>query len=651
MTQNQDILCPACHHANAPQARYCWQCSHDVILNNLGPRYFLTRLLKAGGQGAVFQGRDEAGQIYAIKEMLDSFSDPTERAEAVARFQAEAAMLRQLTHANIPRFYASFDDEGRHYLVMDFIKGEDLEDIVEREGAQPEARVLAWAATLCDVLEYMHSQGLIYRDMKPANVMLEQATGRLKLIDFSIAKPFQPSVRGTQIGTPGYAPPEQYQGLATKQSDIYALGATLHHLLSGHDPDASPFKFAPLRTLVPTISPQTEAAVARALEMRQADRFQSIAELRAALFPAPAAPQVHSPRTMPVAPPSAPPRPSPASPPLPPAPAPAPSANPISRVVWAFILGIISFAGVTLFTSQSQLSPSFPLSPPPPTITPDTRPSELRTIVYTLEISFDADHELNWTEIRGRFIVLFQRRVRADYACCDPSLFATPTFMQGPELIGMDGEKSIYQATLGTVVLLYGEEIPNLDEEVVTMPSASIMGDWLPELVHVPAGPFLMGGRTPDSLSLGINEPQHTLTLPDYWIGKVPITNAQFRPFVESDGYQNQSYWTVAGWAWREQEGISEPLFWHDERLNRDDQPVVGVSWYEAVAYVRWLSATTGHPFRLPTEAEWEKAARGPDGQIYPWGNQWNAHRLNHVGNNLKSYRNSTPPQVRMIRG
>ncbi|RRR70774.1 MAG: hypothetical protein EI684_12690, partial [Candidatus Viridilinea halotolerans] len=290
----QDTICPACHQTNLPRARFCQQCGHDVILNNAGPQYFLTRVLKAGGQGSVYQGRDEAGKIYAVKEMLDNFSDPKERASAVSRFQAEAEMLRRLTHPHIPRIYASFDDEGRHYLVMDFIKGEDLEDIVAREGPQPEDRVLAWADELCAVLEYMHGQGLIYRDMKPANVMREHTTGTLKLIDFGIAKAFQVNVRGTQIGTPGYAPPEQYQGLATKQSDVYALGATLHHLLSGRDPqDESPFSFPRLRALVPAISSRTDAAIARALEMRQEDRFQSITELRAAMRPAPAtAPQV-----------------------------------------------------------------------------------------------------------------------------------------------------------------------------------------------------------------------------------------------------------------------------------------------------------------------------------------------------------------------
>jgi formylglycine-generating enzyme required for sulfatase activity/serine/threonine protein kinase len=150
-----------------------------------------------------------------------------------------------------------------------------------------------------------------------------------------------------------------------------------------------------------------------------------------------------------------------------------------------------------------------------------------------------------------------------------------------------------------------------------------------PALVEIPAGPFLMGSAVDDDQASVNERPQHTLDLPTYWIGKTEVTNAQFRPFVEGDGYTNQDYWTDAGWAWRTEQQINQPAFWADLRFNGNDQPVVGVSWYEAVAYVSWLSDQTGHAFRLPTEAEWEKAARGSDGLIWPWGNNWEATRAN----------------------
>ncbi len=109
------------------------------------------------------------------------------------------------------------------------------------------------------------------------------------------------------------------------------------------------------------------------------------------------------------------------------------------------------------------------------------------------------------------------------------------------------------------------------------------------------------------------------------------MTNAQFRPFVEGDGYTNPTYWTAAGWTWRQAEKITQPVYWNDATWDGPDYPVVGVNWFEAVDYCRWLSKQTGIEFRLPSEAEWEKAARGTDGQIYPWGNTWDAKRANSL--------------------
>jgi formylglycine-generating enzyme required for sulfatase activity len=113
------------------------------------------------------------------------------------------------------------------------------------------------------------------------------------------------------------------------------------------------------------------------------------------------------------------------------------------------------------------------------------------------------------------------------------------------------------------------------------------------------------------------------VTLPSYAISKTQVTNAQFRPFVTGNGYSNPTYWSSAGWAWREENDVRAPAFWTDPQYNADNLPVVGVSWYEAQAYGRWLRSKTGADIQLPTEAEWEKAARGTDGRIYPWGNTW----------------------------
>lgn len=184
----QPILCPRCHKPGNTTARYCAHCGFDMVLNNPGPRYFITQVLKEGGQGAVYAAIGEDGKTYAVKEMIDRFEEEQERIEGIARFKTEARLLQRLDHPRIPRVYADFEDEQRHYLAMDFVVGEDLEDVVAREGALPEPQVLAWADQISDVLGYLHSNGLIYRDMKPSNVMIDAQNGGIKLVDFGIAR-------------------------------------------------------------------------------------------------------------------------------------------------------------------------------------------------------------------------------------------------------------------------------------------------------------------------------------------------------------------------------------------------------------------------------------------------------------------------------
>lgn len=259
-----------------------------MILNNDGSRYYITRVLKIGGQGAVFETVDDQGYVYAVKELIDRSVDPRERDEAITRFEYEAEILERLNHPQIPRVYTSFKDEGRYYLVMDFVSGEDLEQILDREKILPEKEVFALAEQICDVLEYLHSSGLIYRDMKPSNVMVDRQRNSVKLVDFGITKVLQRSHHHGDYGTPGYAPPEQYQGLTTVESDIYALGATIHHALTGRDPrEEKPFTFPPVRQLKPNVSPRTAGAIDQALQWQPGDRYRSVAAFRRALLPTP----------------------------------------------------------------------------------------------------------------------------------------------------------------------------------------------------------------------------------------------------------------------------------------------------------------------------------------------------------------------------
>jgi formylglycine-generating enzyme required for sulfatase activity len=151
----------------------------------------------------------------------------------------------------------------------------------------------------------------------------------------------------------------------------------------------------------------------------------------------------------------------------------------------------------------------------------------------------------------------------------------------------------------------------------------------LDEVVFVPGGPFLMGSEEGDVRAYDDEHPQHTVEVGDFCIGKYPVTNSQFARFVEAGGYDERRYWTEAGWEWRRQGEREMPDYRNDPAWNLPNHPVVGVSWFEALAYTRWLAELTGRPYRLPTEAEWEKAARGTDGRIYPWSDKWAENNAN----------------------
>ncbi|MBN1220722.1 MAG: SUMF1/EgtB/PvdO family nonheme iron enzyme [Anaerolineae bacterium] len=158
-----------------------------------------------------------------------------------------------------------------------------------------------------------------------------------------------------------------------------------------------------------------------------------------------------------------------------------------------------------------------------------------------------------------------------------------------------------------------------------------------PDMVLIPAGEFWLGSDRRQLEKAGVawedwmerETPRHQLYLPDYFMARYPVTNAAYGRFIRDGGYNQPEFWTQTGWQRREEEKWTQPRLWADEKWNQPDCPVVGVSWYEAVAYCGWLARITSRPYRLPGEAEWEKAAGGPDGRIWPWGNTWQPERCN----------------------
>jgi eukaryotic-like serine/threonine-protein kinase len=250
-------------------------------------RYSIVRRVGGGGMGSVYQARDKrlADRLCAVKEMIELFADHSQRAKAVEDFKREAEVLAQLDHPSIPTVFDYFIEGGRYYLVMRWIGGGDLaEQMRVRGGVVDEPTVTKWAVQICDVLHYIHSQKppIIYRDLKPANLMIDDKTGRVMLVDFGIARIVRPTEKGvTAIGTMGYAPPELFAGKVEPRSDIYSLGATMFHMLTGSDPQDNPlliFDFSknPMpRQINPSITPEMERLLAKSVAHAPEDRPES----------------------------------------------------------------------------------------------------------------------------------------------------------------------------------------------------------------------------------------------------------------------------------------------------------------------------------------------------------------------------------------
>jgi serine/threonine-protein kinase len=489
----------------------------------LKDRYRIEALLGEGGMGAVYRAFDMLhNQRCALKECrlegLPSAPAPSEddtqfnrgkkapalsREKALAQFKREAQLLARLDHANLPKVFDYFSEGNDYYLAMTLIEGRNLALLIYKQGAQSWATAAPWVQQLLEALAYCHAQGVIHRDIKPANVILTPQ-GRACLVDFGIAKPDEPgghTTVGARAATPGYSPPEQYggHGRTDARSDIYSLGALLYTLVTGQDPVEAiarvtgEAELTPPENTAPDLPRPVAAAIVRAMGLRPAERFQTVAELQAALF-APGTPPSATKAT-----------------------APARKAGPPAAAAQVLTLAM------------------------PPTLK-------------------EAESE-HW--------------LPAD----------------------------------------------------------------LPRLVRIP-------------------EPPEAVV----WIGRYPVTNTQYARFLEAPDFAAQAYWVdfpkfdergqalaetwgEAGWKWlqaaqqdkkRSPDGQHvRPGEWGEARFGavRPGAPVVSVTWYEANAYCRWLLAhwdeldeAGANPdlrpaaLRLPTEAEWVRAAGGAQPSArFPW--------------------------------
>jgi formylglycine-generating enzyme required for sulfatase activity len=538
--QYDEMICRA---ANRNTAKYCRRCgkslrNRSLRLHDRGDivgTYRIACGIGYGGFGAVYVAtsvQDENKQ-FALKETFDP--------KSIHSFEREFEVLRHHTHDNLPHYYEMFEAEDNGYLVMEYIPGQNLQQIMRKQnGPVMEKLVLFYADQLCDVLSYLHNQDppIFHRDIKPANVRLTPE-GLIKLVDFGLLKQGTQQTRSTirGLGTPIYEPFEQFgRGSTDQRSDVYSLGATLYHMLTGKMPATVPDRIAepadpllPPHEIHPQISQHVSDAIVKAMSIFQRDRHPDIAAFRRTLMGREGSERSKT------------------------------STQPLTA------------EGGRAKNKQTAPLPPEPMRPknkqtaPLSAISDFTTVQSLAHVTASIEASQATEREISF-----------------------PSRLVE-----------------------------WKREVQHVQEQF-----GETNGYWC----YVKPGVYLLGGWDR-------SDSRARITLPSFWIGRYPITVSQYATFIADGGYteEGQRWWTAHGWKWKMLKNRKQPGQWNDPNFNGDDQPVIGLSWYEAMAFACWLSSQLigalprGYAIRLPSEAEWE-AAQTFDANMqrryYPWGDE-----------------------------
>lgn len=479
-----------------------------MLIGQVLGNYEIRRELGRGGMAEVYLAyQPQMEREVALKVLSPRF---TGDATFIARFEQEAKAAAKLTHPHIVPIYDYGTAGDQTFIAMAYLSGGTLGDLMAARGSAMQVDDVAFILSqIGQALDYAHSQGIIHRDVKPSNILMDEQ-GNVYLADFGLAKVAERVTQLTGsgiVGTPAYMAPEQVDTdqEVTSSADLYALGIIAFQALVGEVPyqASTPVKQLMAHVLKPVpsarqlnanIPPAIDAVLTKALAKHPADRYPTARDLALALQS---------------------------------------SVDPGSR---RGATGLLSPDILERYEEAARTDASSSMR------------HVLQIVTPPQEDESDADQ-------------VFDRQ---------PSTITEP------------------------------------------------------EIAFISGGPFLMGSDYRQDPAADRNEkPQIQVDLPAYSIGRFPVTVGEYRTFIEADGYHTERYWTPQAWAWRkERRSNNLPRFWKEDLWTDDPRlPVNGVSWYEACAYCRWLSEMTGIDYRLPTEAQWEKAARGLDARIYPWGN------------------------------
>jgi len=530
----------------------------NLVGQTLLGRYRIEEAIGRGGMAEVYKAWDDQRNYHVAIKVLRE--DLAEDREFDRRFRREAEALARLSHKNIVRFYG-FEREGYLvFIVMDYVEGTTLRRrIFNADGPLSADKVLSVVEQVVSALHYAHVQGVLHRDVKPGNIMI-QPDGRVLVADFGIAKAADAATMTTVMpGTPAYMSPEQCRSeLLDVRTDVYSLGVVVYEMLAGRRPFVGESEEAGtgstgerirreqmhtspplLRRVNPAVSPLVETVVLRALAKEPEARFATVIEFWEAF---------HAALGLAIARREAPEAKVRVAAPAPPAPVPEPA------------------------------------QPPPPMVPVAEKPAPVGVPAPPQPSRLPA---------------------------AQPPLAAAPTFLAGLRRLPAWTCVMVLLVVVGGVVALLAAGA-GLGELLASRPS---LGDtWTRPadgmvMVYVPAGEFEMGSTQGAS----DEQPVHTVALDGFWIDRTEVTNAQLAAFLNERDNQ-----TEGGVTWLDLEDencmIERVGGKHRPQSGYADHPVIEVSWYGAKAYCEWAGG------RLPTEAEWEHAARGPDGHTYPWG-------------------------------